>query len=194
MNRAIFKITGTGPLLFAQPVFEKKRDDETHDQLEERVWIKKACVDDAGHLAIKSVAIQRSLLAAGSWLGMKLVGQKKYTKRFESGVTADEATFPIRNGKQHLTPKDCERIDLYIPSDGKRGGQKRVWRSFPRLKPGWWIEGSLLVLDEAISEDVFRKHLETAGLYDGLGSMRVGRGGPNGRFVVDKLKFDAFEL
>lgn len=194
MNRAVFKIIGTAPLLYAQPVFDEKRDDETHSQLEERTWRKKAVVDDNGHLAVKSVAVQRSLLSAGSWLSLKLTKNKTYTKRFESGVTSDQAYFPVHNGKKVLTVDDVDRLDLYVPSDGKRGGQKRVWRSYPTLKPGWWIDGSLIVLDEAISEDVFRKHLETAGLYDGIGSMRVGRGGSNGRFVVDKLKFEPFEF
>lgn len=193
MRRAIVKCIGTEPLLFGKQILEGKRPDETHDQLEARTWMQRCVVDENGQLAIPGYAMQRSLVWAAKWLGEKIKGEgkKTYTKRFESGVMPENAFFPLSNGKKILTPDDVERLDLPVPSQGKRGQGSRVWRSFPRLKSGWTFTAYLLILDEAITDDVFRRHVETAGLYDGMGSMRHGTGGQNGRYEVESLKFAA---
>ncbi|MGW8181658.1 MAG: hypothetical protein ACWGQW_23250 [bacterium] len=192
MRRVTFTCVGTGQLLFGKQIFEGKGDDETHEQMEERTWLNRCNKDEKGHLALPSIAFCRSLVFAAKWLNMKIPGEgkKTYTKRFECGVVPDEAWFPLSNGKKTLKPEDAECLPLSVPSNGQRGGGKRVVRKFPRLSPGWTCKVSLLILDETITEAIFTKHIKTSGVYDGMGSMRVGNGNTNGRFVVEDLKFE----
>lgn len=189
-----FTMIGTGPLLFGRPVFDEKRDDESHAQFDERTWQQKCSTDNDGKLAISSTAVHKCIIAGAKWLSMKLEKNKTFTQRFVAGVFPLDPYFPIANGKPTLTPDDCEKLPLYVPSDGKPGGTKRVWRIFPRLKPGWHCRASFLVTDERITEEVFEKHIRTAGLHDGIGSMRIGKGGPNGMFTVEDFKMTDAEL
>lgn len=192
MRRATFKCVGTEPMLFGKQIVAGKRPDETHDQFEERTWNDRCTVNEEGNLAIPGYAVQRSLVWSAKWLNEKIKGENKktYTKRFDCGVMPEHAFFELANGKKILKPSDCEKFTLPVPSQGVRGQGKRVWKSFPRLKAGWWYIASVLILDEAITDDVFRRHLDTAGLYDGMGSMRHGTGGQNGRYVIENLKFE----
>lgn len=189
-----FTMVGHGPIVFGKPVHEQKRDDETHQQLEERTWTEKAHVDHEGRLYVPAVAVHRSLIAAGAWLSQKLSGNKTFTQRFKAGLLCHKPEFTINRNGQPLSIKDIERLDLYVPSDGKQGGTKRVWRSFPRLLPSWSIDVTMLLTDEAISEDVFAKHAKCAGLHDGIGSMRIGKGGPNGLWELANLRMSEYTM
>lgn len=195
---AQFKMIGHGPLLYGRPVHEDKEPDETHEQLNERIWQQRALVDGDNMLCISAVAVHRSLMSAGKWLSMKLEGNKTFTKRFTAGVMCHKPMFrvmkdgkPIHSGE--LSKKEY-RIDLYVPSDGKQGGTKRVWRTYPRVLPTWTVDVELLITDDAISEDVLTAHAKCAGLHDGIGSMRIGTGGPNGLWELDSLQLSNYEL
>lgn len=192
-----FELEGNSSrLVWGRPkTTEQKRDDETSGQFEERTWKERAIVDEDGHLAVNSVMVHRSLCAAGAWLSQKLKGNKTFTDRFVRGVAIMEPFMKVTNGKeQSLTLDDVKRLDLYVHATGDRKSANRVWRYFPYVPPGWKVAGSLLVLDEAIDSKTFLRHLQTAGLYDGLGSFRAGKGGPNGRFTVKSCEFSNFEL
>lgn len=76
-----------------------------------------------------------------------------------------------------------------MPSDGVAGGGKRVDKCFPVI-PQWQGTVTFYVLDETITEDVFRYHLEQAGSFVGIGRFRPRRGGFYGRFRVTDLKWD----
>ena len=194
MQRAKFKLEGTSPLVFGRPVNEEKMDEETPQQREQRTAHLKVFTDPDGNAAVNADAIKRSLEWAASWRNDKLPGgaggKATFKKRFTAGVQIVDQAFAVSNGKARIAPKDVPIWDLYVPSDGQRGGKKRVWKAFPRIPAPWYITGTLLVLDQSITEEVFRKHLETAGLFDGLGSMRAGNGGANGRFIVTELQFE----
>jgi hypothetical protein len=181
--------------MFGRPIHDQKRDDETHEQFDERSWKKRCNVDAEGRLVIGADAVHRSLLSAGRWLSMKLVGKKTYTKRFEAGLVALKPTFPISNGKSTLTPDDCEKTPLYVPSDGKKGGSKRVWRIFPVIKPGWQCSPAFIITDESLLvSGIFEKHIQCAGLHDGMGAMRIGTGGRNGMYTVANIEFEPYEM
>jgi hypothetical protein len=193
---ASFKLVGHSPLLYGKPVHDEKRDDETHEQREDRTWKGRAHVTHDGKLCIPAMSVHRSLCAAARWLSMKVPGggQKTFSKRFESGILCNVPNFVVeRNGKP-LTLDDIDECPLFVPSDGKRGSGKRVWRKFPRVMPTWSICGAVLVTDGAITEDVFLRHLKCAGLHDGLGSMRIGTGGPNGMFEVDGFEMSSYSM
>ena len=194
MSKVTLRLKGIAPLLYGRPVFDEKRPNESHDQLEERTWKQRALVDDDGRLCIAAVAVHKSLCAGGKWLGMKIKGEgkKTYTKRFESGIIQVEPMCPVHNGKQDLTIDDIERERLFVPPT--QNAKTRVWRNFPKLKPGWWIEPSFIVTDEKLTEDVIFQHAKCAGMHDGLGSMRIGCGGPNGMYTAEVVAFEPYDL
>jgi len=196
MSKVVLRLSGIGPLLFGKPVHEDKRDNETHEQKEERTWQMKAHTDGNGKLVMPAASVHKSFIAGGAWLSLKIPGErnKTYTKRLQSGMMPSAPYCELSNGKKVLTIDDCERLPLFVDSTGKKGGSSRVWKFFPKLKPGWWLEASLIVTDECLTEEIILKHAVAAGLHDGLGSMRVGTGGPNGMYTVEVKEFTPYDM
>lgn len=190
VSKVEFVCRGMTTMLYGKQIFAVRRPEEKHDQFEERTWRERIVKDEDGNCAISSEAVLRSLFWAAKWLSEKLEKQKTYAARFLSGVISEQAFFPLRDIHGNLIrPESLKGITLSVPSDGRRGGTKRVQRTFPIVPAGWWFNGSLLVLDEAITEDVFARHMQTAGTYDGHGAMRRGKGGPNGMYLVEDVIF-----
>lgn len=195
MKKVTIKIVGLGPLMFGSRINEAKRPDETHAQLEERTWRERCLTDSDGHLCFKAAAIHRSLITSAKWTSKKLTGNKTYTKRFEAGMIAATPFFTIYNGKgSTLKPDDCYQLPLDVPSDGQRAGKKRVLKYFPMLNPGWRCDAEFFITDEALTTDVITEHAKTAGLHDGLGSMRIGNAGPNGMFTIESVTEEDSEM
>jgi hypothetical protein len=172
-------------LFFGTPVLTKKRPEQTHDDYEEQVWPEKLHRNDAGQLYWPPFALKNALEEAGKFLSMKIPGEgkKTYTDRFRKGVLVVD---PILLHLPDNTPAEIDDINprhLFVPSDGKRGGPKRVVRIFPAL-PKWRGTATVHILDEKISDEVLEKHLECVGSFIGFGAMRVGNGGIAGRFKV----------
>lgn len=194
--KAEFVLIGHGPLVYGKPVHGERQDDETEDQKDIRTWRQRAHVDSEGFLCVPSAAVKQSLCAAAKWLGDKFANDKKktYTKRFQSGILCMASTFRVSRGGKDLTIDDVEEYPLFVPSNGQRGYSKRVWRRYPRVMPRWRVDGMLLVTDPMIDEEVFRRNLSCAGLHDGLGSMRIGTGGPNGMFEIGELSLTPYSI
>jgi hypothetical protein len=186
MFLAKFVVTGVTDLMFGSPVSEPKKDSETHDQYEERTWRHKCRLTNDGQLCLNPFAVTNSLVTAAQWLGRKVPGEgkKTFTDRFRKGV-APHGRVLLLNGKP-LTIDDVDPQRLFVPSDGKHGGPRRVFRIFPTLHD-WQASGTCLVFDGKITRDQFFEHLETVGKFIGWGSMRVEGGGINGRFTVDEV-------
>jgi hypothetical protein len=197
MLKVKFNLKGVGPIFFGKHVAEPKRDNETHEQLERRTWPQKIHLDENGEIILPGLAFKNALDSAGSWLGTKIPGKGNatYAKRFRCGVVIDSDLKILNGAGQSATPEDIEEIEMFVPSDGKRGGGKRVSKIFPRL-PEWSANGVCYVMDEAITEDVFCSHLKAAGQFIGFGSMRVENGGTTGRFKFTPadLEFTEEEL
>lgn len=197
-RKVTVKVSGTAPLVYGRQVFADKMNEETHQQYEERTCLEKVFVNHEGRVGINPDAIKRSLEWAASWRNDKLPGgaggKATFKKRFTAGVQPAKAFYPVSNGREELKPEDLHVQKLSVPSNGQRGGKTRVVRSFPTLNPPWTAEFELIILDHAIDEKVFRAHIETAGIFDGVGAMRVGNGGPNGSYVVDDLKIEEMSI
>jgi len=173
-------------LFFGKPVLSKKRPEQTHDDFEDSVWPEKLHRNEDGQLFWPPFALKNALEEAGKFLSMKIPGEgkKTYTDRFRKGVlVVDPIMLCLADGTV-ATIDDILPRRLFVPSDGKRGGPKRVVRIFPSL-PQWQGQATIHVLDEKIGDDVLAKHLECVGSFIGFGSMRVGNGGIAGRFTVD---------
>ena len=105
-----------------------------------------------------------------------------YSKYFEAGIQIPEGiTLPIR-------PEDVVGERLFVPSDGRAGGGKRVYKRFPRID-SW--EGSLniYVFDDLIPEHVFLKVLESSGFLVGIGRFRPQSRGYYGRYTVEQFSW-----
>lgn len=177
-------------LFFGRHIAEKKQPKETHEQFEDRTWAGRINVNNDGVLVIPHFALKNGLESAGKWLGMPIPGEgkKNFTKRFASGTMV---SVPLElqdpNTGEFLTVDDIKKTTMFVPSDGQRGGKKRVIKHFPRVER-WKASAEILVLDDKIDERVMLEHLEAIGNFIGFGSMRVENGGINGRFDVTSLE------
>ena len=161
-----------------------RKDRETWDEYEARVWREKAHFAD-GVLVIPPMAFKQALDAAAKYRGEKIPGSrgKTWSAKFRSGVLC--AT-PLSTG---IRREDVAPITICANADGKRGSGTRVMRTFPQV-PKW--EGDLVihVLDPEVTEAVLVRHLETAGMLIGVGRFRAEVGGSNGRFAIVSSKFE----
>lgn len=157
-------------------------DKETADAYERRTWRHRMHVLPDGRVYIPPMSFPRCLLESAKRLSIKVPGQrnKTYTKSFESGVMVTEPlALDVRAAD---VPGEC----LFVPSDGVRGSGKRVEKVFPQIEE-WGGTVTFFVIDNLITEDVFRAVAENAGLLVGIGRFRPERGGYYGRFVVKSL-------
>jgi len=77
---------------------------------------------------------------------------------------------------------------LFVPSDGISGSGKRVFKHFP-LIPSWEAWAEFAILDDIIIKDVFKEHLQQAGMFIGIGRFRPQSNGAYGRFTVEKFEW-----
>jgi hypothetical protein len=168
-----------------RPVQSPRGDHENHDAHEERTWRERIHQNAAGEVFIPPMGLYHALCAAARFRNEAIKGQgkKTYTKRFESGVLICE---PLMLG---IEASSVPGERLFVPSDGKSGGGKRVWRIFPLIAE-WRTRAELVIADDLISEKVFRAHLEDAGRFIGLGRFRPERRGFYGRFQVSKVEIN----
>jgi hypothetical protein len=166
----------------SKAILEKKSRDETHDQFEERTWKQRCHVDKDGIVFIPPTAFKNCLSEAAKYKSIQIPGKGKttYTKHFEAGVLCVK---PVSLGV-HID--DVDGLRLHVPADGKRGGGKRVWKTFPFI-PEWESEVEFCVLDEIIDNDVFEQHLIDAGQFIGIGYFRPRNNGYWGRFSVEAI-------
>lgn len=183
MQEQQFKLTSISPMFFGAPVLEERQSDETHEQREQRLWTKKVHQTPDGQAYIQPFALKNALESAGSRLNMKLTGKATYTKLFRQGVMVVDPLLLSKPDGSKISISDINPRPLFVPSDGKRGGGKRVMRIFPELQE-WTTIATITVLDPRITPEVMLKHLEEAGKFIGFGSMRVENGGITGRFAV----------
>jgi hypothetical protein len=177
MRRIIATIKGISAYSQSKHHETPKLERELPDAYETRTWREKTHVDETGHIIIPPTAFKNGLAAIAKFLSIKYEGQKTYTKHFESGIMVmDPMVLPVLKDEVQ-----AER--LFVPSDGKRGGGKRVWKFFPVI-PEWGGDLVVYVLDNIITKAVFDKHLDAMGKFIGLGRFRPANNGFYGRFKV----------
>ena len=163
-----------------------KNEKESSDDYEKRTWIERCHYNKDGTVFIPPMAFKNCISEIAKYLAMQIPGKGKstYTKHFESGVlVTDPLVLPFKR-------KDVEGEWLHVPSDGRRGGTKRVLKCFPVFHE-WAGDVSYYLLDDTITEDVFKYHLEQAGKFIGIGRFRPRNNGYYGRFEVKEIIFGA---
>ncbi|MDE2102601.1 MAG: hypothetical protein KGL39_35465 [Patescibacteria group bacterium] len=158
---------------------EPKEKPEDYDL---RTWREKANTNADGIVVIPSMAIKFCLMSAASYLSEKVKGKgsKTWTSYFTSGLhVSSDLELGIHKDK-------LQSITIPCHSTGERKKGKRVPRTFPMILD-WGGTVSIHILDETITEDIFRRVAEHAGLFIGLGRFRPEQGGFNGRFKVKNI-------
>lgn len=153
----------------------------TAKEHEEKTWMNRMHVID-GEVVIPPMAFKNCLSEAAKYLGKQIPGKGKatYTKHFEAGVLVVD---PVPIG---IKAQDVKGVWYYLPSDGKRGGGKRVWKKYPEI-PKWTGTVTFHIFDKAVTKEVFTEHLVEAGQFIGIGRFRPRNNGFFGRFSVKKV-------
>lgn len=155
---------------------------EGPDDYEARTWKSRAHVDKDGIIFIPPMAFKNCMSEAAKYLSIQIPGKGKatYTKHFEAGLLiCDPVSIGVKIG-------DVIGNWLFVPSDGRRGGGRRVKRCFPKVDT-WKGDLIIHVLDETITENILRTHLEAAGSFIGIGTFRPRNNGFFGRFKTIEL-------
>lgn len=186
MKRAVCKLKSISPYSQSKHYDVPKINGgrESAKDYEARTWRERLHVNKDGNVFIPPMAFKNCISEIAKYLSMQIQGQgkKTYTAKFEAGVlVVDALTLPLKK-------EDVQGQWLFVPSDGKRGGAKRVDKCFPVI-PEWEGTVEFVILDEIITEDIFRKHLEEAGKFIGIGYFRPRNNGYWGRFSVENVKW-----
>lgn len=185
MKTAIVTLASVSP--YSQSRFYDKAevpplDKESASAYDQRNWRHRQHFDEKGQVFIPPMSLKNCLAEAAQYLGEKIPGKRNATwsKHFLAGVLC---TDPIRLGVH----KDKTESETFLcHADGKKGSGTRVPRTFPVVR-NWEGEAKFYILDETITEDVFRHHLTEAGKFIGIGRFRPRNGGFYGRFEVKSL-------
>jgi len=159
-----------------------KLEREIQRDYEDRTWRERCWANKDGYIFIPPMAFKNCLSDAARYLSMKIPGGGKatYTKHIEAGVmVTSELVLPIKKDEV-----DSEL--LFVPSDGRRGGGKRVVKCFPIIHQ-WSGEVTFRIFDEIITENVLHDHLVMAGEIIGIGRFRPRNNGYYGKFAVKEL-------
>ena len=185
MRTASVTIRGITPLSTSKAIVSDKPAKEQHGEFEKRIWRERAHVDKDGVCFLPAMAFKNSLTEAAKYLGLKIPGKRNatYSKHFEAGVYVDT---PLSLG---VVANEVEGEWVFVPSDGKRGGGSRVWKCFPVFRT-WGGVVQFHVLDETITDEAFKEHLEASGMFRGVGRFRPGSNGFYGRFEIVKIEWN----
>jgi len=186
MKTAVCKLKSTSPYSQGKYHETPKFPKELPGDYDVRVWREKMHYNpETKQVFIPPMQFAVSIKEACKYLNIQIPGKGKstFTKNFDAGVMVIEPLL-IDAYKETV---ECEKV--YVPSDGRRGGTTRVMKSFPLIHK--W-EGSVTyhILDDIITEDVFRKVLEASGLLIGVGRFRPRMCGYYGRFEVIDIKWN----
>lgn len=187
MKSVIVHFVGKGPYSQSRNIDKAEvpmLDKESHDAYEQRTWRHRMHVTPDGFVEIPGACFVNSVRESAKRCSIKVPNKRgaMFGKFFDAGVQA------LDNIKLPIKAEDVKGEKLFVPSDGKPGGGSRVYKWFPRID-AW--EGTLtfLILDDTITEDVFRQALANAGLVVGVGRFRPEKRGYYGRFVFDKFEW-----
>lgn len=159
-----------------------KKDRENPKDYEARTWRNRLHTNDKDEVFIPPMAFKNCLSEAAKFLSVKVPGKARatYTKHFVAGVLCVD---PVPLG---IKGEEVEGEWLFVPSDGVRGGGKRVDKRFPVI-PEWSCTVTFYILDSTITKKVFEQHLTEAGNFIGIGRFRPINNGFYGRFKVKNV-------
>lgn len=165
-----------------------KLEGQSHDEYDRINAVHKCTVSRAtGNVVIPPHGMHQALVAAAKYDGGQIPGQgkKTWTAKFMTGIMI---TDEIDLGFRPDDPKKVRIEGTLCNADGVRGSGKRVMRYFPVMDE-WEATFQVAILDPIITEAVFLKVAQIAGMFIGLGRFRPEKGGHRGRFQVTRLQW-----
>jgi hypothetical protein len=185
MKRARCKLSSITPYSQSRHIDElehPKLPKETPEAYEKRCWRARIHRTSSGNVEIPETCFLGAVRETAKRLQIPIPGKKMqmYTKSFEAGIAA------IGGIELKIKADDVPSERLFVPSNGRPGGGTRVWRWFPKIEK-WSGEITFVILDDVITEDVFRRVLTESGLLVGIGRFRPQNRGFYGRYRVDSL-------
>lgn len=186
MKNIVASLTSVSPYSQSKHHDTPKLERELPKDYEKRVWRERMHVNEStGTVFIPPMAFKNALSEAAKFMSIQVAGKGKstYTKHFEAGVLVVDG---VDLGVKKV---DVAGEWLFLPSDGIRGSGKRVDKCYPVI-PQWKGDVTFYILDEIITQDVFRAHLEAAGNFIGIGRFRPRNNGFYGRFKVESIKWN----
>ena len=184
MKTANCHLKSISPYSQGKFISEVKTQDETHDEFEKRSWRQRMHTNRDGYVFMPPMSFKNALAGAAKYKSVRIPGQGKstYTKHIEAGVmVVDPLVLPVKSA-------EVDGEWLHVPSDGRRGGTKRVLKCFPLIHE-WSGIVPFLILDEIVNNQVFGEHLEVAGSCIGVGRFRPRQNGYYGRFKIEKIEW-----
>lgn len=184
MKTAVAHLSSVSPYSQSRHHMTEKPEKETHADFEKRIWREKLHANKDGFVFIPPMAFKNCISECAKFTSRQIPGKGKatYTKHFEAGVLVPEPlVLPIKKD-------DVVGEWLFLPADGKRGSGRRVNKCYPVI-PEWSGQVTFMILDDTITKDVFKEHLEEAGRFIGIGRFRPRNNGYYGRFSVDDIKW-----
>jgi hypothetical protein len=182
MRVATAELESTTPYSQSKAYEVPKLERETPEEYEIRTWRERCHYDKDGNIFMPNTAFKNALVEATAFTPRKGPTGKNSTwaKNFTAGtLVIDCVKLPIKKDQVAY-----ER--LFVPSDGKRGGGRRVWKYFPLISE-WKGKVEYLILDDSINENVFKDYLTESGMFIGVGRFRPRNNGFYGRFKVNKI-------
>jgi hypothetical protein len=190
MRTAIVTIEGISP--YSQSRYHdapKLNDKEKPEDYDRRTWREHAHYDPkTREVYIPPMSIKMAIAEAAKRLSIKKKGQQTYTKNILSGILVP---LPARLG---VMIDDLGEERFFANLDGVRGSGKRGMRGYPIIPAGWKAQVQVMVIDEAIPEEIVERCLEEAGNLIGIGRFRPERGGYLGRFKVNSIKWQSAKV
>lgn len=187
MRTVTLHIDGVTPYSYSAPFITEKKSGESADDFEKRTWRNRCHALPDGSLIIPGIVFKKALDSAASFRGERIPGKgmKTWAKRFMPGVFISD---PLKVAP--AAKKDEVRGEwLYVSADGRKdSGGSKVWRCFPMLD-AWGGDLTVHVLDDSITKPVFEAHVETMGMFVGVGRFSPRVGGFLGRFKATVEKW-----
>ena len=177
MRVVTIKIEGLTPYSASNYLSEEKPKDETYDDYENRMWKKKAHVDENGIVFIPGTAFKLALDEVASLLNEQKKGMQTWGLQFAAGVVA------VGDVSLGIHIDAVKAVEIFAHANGKRGPGTRVFRKFPIIMP-WRGELEMRVFNDAIGQEKFEEYFTQAGILAGVGRGRPITKSPagNGRF------------
>jgi hypothetical protein len=191
MRTATAVLSGVSSYSQGRKVQSERTQQQDFKKFEEATWRERMHVDGSGNVFIPPMAFKNCLSDAAKFLSMRVPGkgQKTYGGIIDSGVMVVEPATIIGHDGKPVKAATVPGEWLFVPSDGKRGGGSRVDKCFPVIREGWNVTVNFILMNDMITDDIFKLHLESAGKFIGLGRFRPKNGGYYGRFVISELKW-----
>lgn len=185
MKKAICSLRSASP--YSQGRFHQaeKLNKELPADYEARTWKEKLHATKEGKIFIPGTQFANSLRESAKYLSLQVPGKGKstYTKHFDAGIMViDSLVLPLKK-------ENCDYVDVFVPSDGRVGGGKRVVKRFPLIHE-WEGDVTYHIMDDIITLDIFEQVLKASGTLIGIGVWRPRNRGLNGRFEVLDIKWE----